>query len=184
MVGGQRPETRDQRPETERPETRDQRSVVAANLHPHRHLRRRGRSWGRFWRTGRSCNRRWRCRCGARAQVPRPRWSGSRTAQNRCQPRDSDVAHAGRRSAGRKGWVSLAFHISKPYSFGTLGARSDARMITTKPLPLSIRHPQSTRRLPQATYRPRREPVTVAIGFCCEDGLLFCADTKSLVPSK
>ena len=27
-------------------------------------------------------------------------------------------------------------------------------------------------------YRPRRKPVTIAIGFACDEGLLFCADTK------
>lgn len=57
-------------------------------------------------------------------------------------------------------------------------------MIAAKPLPLSIRLPQSTRRLSQATYRPRRGPVTVALGFVYGEGLVFCADTKVSYPVK
>src|SRR5580692_6560606 len=57
-------------------------------------------------------------------------------------------------------------------------------MISAKPLLLPIRHPQSTRRLPQAKYRPRRAPMTAAVGFVYDDGLVFCADTKVDYPVK
>ncbi len=41
-------------------------------------------------------------------------------------------------------------------------------MIASKPLT----------RIDPRVYRPRRKPVTVAIGFACDEGLLFCTDTK------
>lgn len=41
-------------------------------------------------------------------------------------------------------------------------------MISNKPLTLAN----------PASYRPRRKPVTIAIGFACDEGLLFCSDTK------
>ena len=51
-------------------------------------------------------------------------------------------------------------------------------MILPKPLapPLQINHWKN----PSArkAYRPQRKPVTIAIGFAHESGLLFCADTK------
>ena len=41
-------------------------------------------------------------------------------------------------------------------------------MIATKPLPITD----------PRVYRPRRIPVTIAIGFAYDTGLLFCVDTK------
>lgn len=51
-------------------------------------------------------------------------------------------------------------------------------MISPKPILLPIRQPRAVRRLPQREYRPRRKPVTVAIGYVYDEGIVFCADTK------
>jgi hypothetical protein len=57
-------------------------------------------------------------------------------------------------------------------------------MISPKPVSLPVRidsqrHPSELRLKPdQSAYRPRRMPVTIAIGFVYDGGLLFCADTK------
>jgi 20S proteasome alpha/beta subunit len=55
---------------------------------------------------------------------------------------------------------------------------AEAGMISPKPL--SKLPPLPNPRI----YRPRRKPVTVAIGFECADGLLLCADTKVSGPVK
>jgi hypothetical protein len=65
-------------------------------------------------------------------------------------------------------WVSLDFHRTAKLNSGTGRALGGVRMIATKPLPITD----------PRVYRPRRIPVTIAIGFAYDTGLLFCVDTK------
>jgi len=57
-------------------------------------------------------------------------------------------------------------------------AGAEARMILPKPLalPLQINHWKNPS--VRKAYRPQRKPVTIAIGFAYDGGLLFCSDTK------